>query len=113
MNSKNNSAMENLCLAYLVGNKSAYSLSAKEMDKYMSTQYPNKISCHQCQGKNGDRNRKKGDDHKLEDTDDNAIDTATSHIGDVTAPEDSTASSHGSNSAAHVSEVSEEPSWPM
>ena len=61
------------------------------MARYMSTQYPNKNPGHQRGGKKGDINRKQGDDPKYKDKDNNATGTADAHVGDVTAPRDSTA----------------------
>ena len=59
MNLKNNNAKKDLYLAYSQGNMTAYLPTIKAMDRYMSTQYPNKNSAHQRKGKRGDRNRKK------------------------------------------------------
>ena len=53
MNSKNDNAKKDLRLAYSQGNKTAYPLTIKAMARYMSTQYPNKNSAHQREGKKG------------------------------------------------------------
>ena len=110
MNSKNNNAKKDLCLAYSQGNKSAYPLSAKLIARYMSAQYPNKNPGYQPDSTTGDRNRKKGNDPKSEDKDNNTTCTIGSHIGDVTTPEDSTTPGDGSSISAHVSEATKQPS---
>ena len=46
MNSKNDNAKKDLCLAYSHGNKSACPLTAKTMARYMSKQYHNKNTGH-------------------------------------------------------------------
>ena len=43
MNLKNNNTKKDLRLAYSQGNKSAYPFSAKEMARFVSTQYPIKL----------------------------------------------------------------------
>ena len=92
MNSNNNNAKKDVQLTYSQEYKLVYLLTAKEMARYMSTQYPNNNPCHQHNGKKRHTNRKKGDDPKFEDKDNNATGTAGAHIGDVTKHEDSTAS---------------------
>ena len=53
LNSKNDKAKKDLCLAYSQRNKTAYPLTANAMVRYMSTQYPNKNPGHQRNGKWG------------------------------------------------------------
>ena len=57
------------------------------MVRYLSTQYPNKNSANQCQGKKGDTSGKKGDDQKSENKDNNTAGSAGAHVGDTAPPE--------------------------
>ena len=79
------------------------------MTRYMLTQYPNKNSGHQREGKKGDRNNKKGYDPKSEDKDNATGTTGTTgaHVGDVTTPKDSTAPSSKASIGDHVLESTE------
>ena len=79
------------------------------MARYMSIKYPGKNSVHQRKGKQGDKNRKKGDDPKSKDKDNNVAGVAGAHVRDDTIPEDSTARS---SIGAHVSEATKLPSRP-
>ena len=53
MNLKNNNAKKDLRLAYSQENMTAYPPTIKGMTRYLSTEYPNKISAHQRDGKRG------------------------------------------------------------
>ena len=104
MNFKNNNAKKDLRLSYSQGNKSAYPVTAEAMTRDQSTQYNNKI-INNPRDKRGDRNSKKGDDSKSEDSNTSTTRTTGAHIGEVTTPQDSTAPSKGSSIGAHVSEI--------
>ena len=60
----------------------------------------------------GDRNSKKGDDAKSEDSNTTTTGTAGAHVGEVTAPQDSTAPSKGASIGAHVSEILQQAFYP-
>ena len=105
MNSKNNNVKKDLHLAYSQENMTVYPTTIKGMARYLSTQYPNKNSANQRNGKKGDRNGKKGDDSKSKDKDNNTTGTAGTHVGDTTPSEESTAPSGGASVDAHVSEA--------
>ena len=106
MNSKNDAAKKDLRLLYSQGNKITYPVTAEAMARYLSTQYNNKIP-NNPRGKRGDRNSKKGDDSKSEDSDSTTMGTAGGHVGEVTIPQDSTAPSDGASVGAHVSEIAQ------
>ena len=113
MNLKNNNAKKDLHLAYSQGNKLAYSVTAKAMAKYMSTQYPYKNPGHKCDNKKVDTNWKKGDNWdnpKSEEKDNNYTGTTGVYVGDATTPEDSIAPGGGSSIGAHVLEATKQPS---
>ena len=55
---------------------------------------------------------KEGDNSKSEDKDNDAIGTAGSHVGDITTPEDLTASSRGASIGAHILETNGKLSCP-
>ena len=82
------------------------------MLRYLSTQYPTKISSHP-QDRKGDIKGKKGDDSKSKDKDNNNTGTAGAHVGEVTIPQDLTAPSDGSSTGAHVSKVAEPEHIPL
>ena len=100
MNSKNDAAKKDLHLLQSQGNKKAYPETAEAMARYLSTQYNNKVPNYP-RNKKGDRNSKKGDDNKPEDSNTTTAGTAGAHVGDSTAP------SKGGNTGAHVSEMSQ------
>ena len=106
MNSKNDAAKKDLRLSYSQGNKKAYPETVKAMARYLSTQYNNKVP-NNPRDKKGDRNSKKGDDSKPEDSDTTTSGTAGAHI-EGTTPQDSTAPSEGASIGAHVSETSQQ-----
>ena len=106
MNSKNDAAKKDLRLSYSQGNKKAHPRTAKSMARYLLTQYNNKVP-NNPRDKKGDRNSKKGDDSKSEDSNTTTTGTAGAHVGEVTAPQDSTAPSKGASIGAHVSEISQ------
>ena len=106
MNSKNDAAKKDLCLLYSQGNKKAYPETAKLMARYLSTQYNNKVP-NNPRDKKRDRNSKKGDDSKPDNSNTTTSGTAGAHVGEATAPQDSTASSKGASIGAHVSERSQ------
>ena len=112
MNSKNDNTKKDLHLAYSQGNITAYPPTIKVMARYLSSQYPNKNSAPQREGKKEDRNRKKGDDPKAGDKDNNTTGTAGAHDWDTTTPEDSNASSGGASKGAHVLEATGQLSQP-
>ena len=112
MNSKNDNAKKDLRLVYSQGNKTAYPPTIEAMARYMSTQYPNKISGRQRKGKKGDINGKKGNNSKFKDKDSNTAGTAGAHIGDTTTPEESTAHSGGASISGHILEVTGQSSRP-
>ena len=60
MNLKNNNAKKDLRLGYSQGNLNAYLSTIELMTRYLSTQYLNKNSTNQQDGKKGDRRGKKG-----------------------------------------------------
>ena len=60
MNSKNENAKKDLRLAYSQGNNTAYPFDIESMARYLSTQYPNKNSVNQRNGKKEDISGKKG-----------------------------------------------------
>ena len=99
MNSKNEHAKKDLCLAYSQGNMTAYPPNIKAMARYLSTQYPNNKPANQRNGKNGDKN--KGDYPKSKDKNSNMGDTTGAHVGDTTTIEESTAPSGGACINAH------------
>ena len=76
------------------------------MARYLSTQYNNKVH-NNPRDKRVDRNSKKGDDTKSEDSDTTTTGTAGAHVGEVTTPQDSTAPSKGASIGAHVSEITQ------
>jgi len=112
MNSKNDNANNDLHLAYSQGNMTAYPPTIELMARYLSTQYPNKNSANQRDGKKGDRSGKKGDDQKSEDKDSNTGATTGAHVGNTTPPDESTAPSRGASMDAHISEANEISSHP-
>ena len=76
----------------------AYPPTIESMARYLSTQYPNKYSANQREGKKGNRNGKKGDDPKYEDKDSNTTGTAGAQVEDTPLPpEESTAPSRGAS----------------
>ena len=107
MNTKNDNAKKDLCLAYSQGNITAYPPIIEAMARYLSTQFPNKNSAHQHKGKKGDRNRKKGEAPKSEKKDNNTTGTADEHVGDTITSKDFTASSGETSIGAHVLEATE------
>ena len=76
------------------------------MTRYLSTQYNNKVPNNPC-NKRRDRNLKKGDDGKSEDSDTTTTGTAGAHVGEVATLQASTAPSVGSSIGAHVSEIAQ------
>ena len=76
------------------------------MARYLLTQYNNKIP-NNPYNKRGNRNLKKGDDSKYEDSNSTTTGTTGVHVGEVTTPQDATAPSKGSSIGAHVSEIAE------
>ena len=60
MNSKNDNTKKKLRLTYYQENITAYPTTIKEMTRYMSTQYPNKNSAHQHEGKRGIETKRRG-----------------------------------------------------
>ena len=74
------------------------------MARYLLTQYNNKISNNPC-NKRGDKNSKKGDDSKSEDSDRTTTGTAGAHVGKVKTPQDSTTPREGASICAYVSEI--------
>ena len=104
MNSKNDAAKKDLHLLHSQGSNKAYLETAKSMARYLSTQYNNKVQ-NNPRNKKGDRNSKKGDNSKPEDSDTTTSGTAGAHVGEATAPQDSTASSKGASIGGHVSET--------
>ena len=105
MNSKNDNTKKDLRLAYSQGNITAYSPTIEAMARYLSTQYPNKNSTNQRQGKKGDRNEKKRNDPKSEDKVSNTTGTSGVHVGDTTTPEESTLPSGGASIGTYVLEA--------
>ena len=103
MNSKNETAKKDLCLAYYQGNNTAYSINIKAMARYLSTQYSNNKPANQRGGKKGDK--KKGDESKYEDKDSNTDSTAGAHVKDTTTTKKSTALKRAPSIGAHVSET--------
>ena len=80
------------------------------MARYLSTQYPNKISTNQCDGNKGKRSGKKGDDPKSEDKYSNTTDTIGAHVRDTKLAEESigpSTPSGGASISAHVLEANE------
>ena len=57
MNSKNEIAKKDLRLAYSQGTNTVCPSNIEEMARYLSTQYPNKNSAHQWDGKRGIKRR--------------------------------------------------------
>ena len=57
------------------------------MARYLLTQYNNKVPINP-RNKRGDRNSKKGDDPKSEDSNTTISGTAGAHVGEVTTPQD-------------------------
>ena len=55
--------------------------------------------------KKGDKNRKNGDEAKLEDKDNNNTGTAGAYVWETAAAQDSSTTSNGSSIGAHVSDV--------
>ena len=106
MNSKNDAAKKDLYLLYSQGNKTAYLVTAKSMARYLLTQYINKIP-NNPRDKRGDRNSKKGDDSKSEDSNTTTTRTTGAHVGEVATPQDSTTPSKGASIDAHVSEIAQ------
>ena len=82
------------------------------MARYLSTQYPNKNSAYQRKIKKGDRNGKKGDDHKSKDKDNINTGTVGAHVRDTTRTKYSTVSSRGASIGAHVLEATRQLSRP-
>ena len=60
MNLKNNNAKKNLRMVCSQRNITAYPPIPEAIARYLSTQYSNKNSAHQCESKKRDRNGKKG-----------------------------------------------------
>ena len=89
MNLKNVNPKKDLCLAYSKGNMTVYPPTIELLAGYMSTQYPNKNSANQCEGKKRDRNRKKEDNPKSEDKYSNTACTAGAQVGNATPHEES------------------------
>ena len=106
MNSKNDAAKKDLRLLYLQGNKTAYPGTTGSMARYLSTQDNNKVPNNPCDER-GDRNSKKGDDAKSEDSDTTTTCTADAHVGEVTTHQDSTSPRKGASIGAHASEISQ------
>ena len=106
MNSKNDAAKKDLHLSYSQGNKIAYPITAKSMARYLLTQYNNKVP-NNLGDERRDRNSKKGDDGKSEDSNTTTMGTTGTHVGKVTTPQDSTAPSDRTSISAHVSEITE------
>ena len=107
MNWKNNNAKKHLRLVYSQESMTTYSSTIEGMTRYLSTQYPNKNSANQCNGKKGDIQVKKGDDLKCEDTDSKTGGTAGANVEDTALPKKSTAPSRGASLGAHVLEANE------
>ena len=91
---------------YSQGNKTAYPVTAKAMARYQSTQYNNKVP-NNPRDKRGDRNSKKGDHAKSEDSNTTTTGTAGAHVGEFTKPQDSTAPSKEASIGAQVSEIAQ------
>ena len=66
MNSKNNSAKNDLRFAYAQGNHSTYSKNVESMVRFLLSQYNIKTVSNLC-NKKGNSNGKKGDGTKFED----------------------------------------------
>ena len=107
LNSRNNNAKKDLCLAYSQGNKAAYPLNLESMARYLSAMSSIKSANNPRDNKKEDKNGKKDNEPKSEDKDNNTIGTAGAHVGETTTPKDSNAPSDGSSIGAHVSEVDE------
>ena len=75
------------------------------MARYLSTQYNNRIP-NNPRNKRWDRNSKKGDDFKSNDSYTTTTGTASAHVGEVTTPQE-TAPREGASIGAHVSEIIE------
>ena len=110
MNSKNENAKKDLCLAYSQGNTTAYPTDIKSMARYLSTQYPNNKPANQCEGNKG--NKWKGNDPKSEGKDSITGGTAGARIEDTTRNEDTNAPIGGASLGAHVSETNQALSCP-
>ena len=110
MNSKNETAKKDLCLAYSQGNHTMYPPDIKAAAQYLSTQYPNTKPANQRKGNKG--NKRTGDDTKSEDKDSNTGGTAGAHVEDTTTNEDSTAPSVEASLGAYVLETNQAPSRP-
>ena len=110
INSKNEHAKKDLCLAYSQGNLTAYLTIIEGTARYLSTQYPNNKPANQRDDKKGDK--RKGDDPKLEDKDNNRGGTVGTHVEDTTASEEFTAASGGTSISAHVLETNVQLSHP-
>ena len=82
MNSKNNNAKKDLCLAYSQGNKFVYPLDVRSMVRYLLLMYNIKSVNNHCD-KKGDKNGKKGDEPKSEYKDNNNQGIAGAHIGKI------------------------------
>ena len=100
MNLKNKHAKNDLCLAYLQGNMTAYPPNIEGMTRFLLTQCPNNKPANQHNGKKGDTN--KGDNPKSKDKDSNMRDNAGAHVRDTTTTEESTAPNEGASIGAHV-----------
>ena len=111
MNSKNDTAKKDLRLLYSHGNKTAYPVTAEAMARYLSTQYNNKVP-NNPRNKMGDRNSKKGDDAKSDDSNTTTTGTAGAHVGVVRKLQNSNAPSKGVSIGAHVSEIAQPAFYP-
>ena len=104
MNSKNNNAKKDICLAYSQGNKSAYPVNVESMVRYLSLMY-NMKKVNNPRNKKGDKNGKNVDESKSEDKDNNNTGTAGAHIGEITTSQDSSALTNRSSIGAYVSDT--------
>ena len=85
-NSKNEITKKDLCLALAQGIHSVYPGTIESMARFLLLQYNIKTVNNLC-NKNGDKNRKKGDEAKSEDKDNSNTSSAGVHVSDVTKPD--------------------------
>ena len=78
--------------------------------RFLSLQY-NIKTVNKLRNKEGDKNRKKGDETKSEDKDNSNTGTAGVHVGETTTPQDASTPSNGSSIGAHISNVTEPVVW--